>query len=56
MSDLNDTKFNSGSSPADLENDVTNSRRDFLKKTGKFAIYTPPGDDDADESQRKCND
>ena len=42
MSDLNDTKSNSDISQTDLENDVTNSRRDFLKKTGKFAIYTPP--------------
>ena len=30
------------STQTSLEEDVANSRRDFLKKTGKFAIYTPP--------------
>ena len=25
-----------------LEKEVTDSRRDFLKKAGKLAVYTPP--------------
>ncbi len=27
---------------AKLEKEVTDSRRDFLKKAGKLAVYTPP--------------
>jgi len=28
--------------PVDPERVVAESRRDFLKKAGKFAVYTPP--------------
>ena len=32
----------SDNTEASLEEGVAKSRRDFLKKTGKFAMYTPP--------------
>ena len=33
---------NIGGGPVDPEQTVAESRRDFLKKAGKFAVYTPP--------------
>jgi hypothetical protein len=29
-------------SPHDVDSSVENGRREFLKKAGRFAIYTPP--------------
>ena len=37
-----DNATNVGGGPVDPEQAVAESRRDFLKKAGKFAVYTPP--------------
>jgi len=42
---MNETSENStepGGGAVDPERVVAESRRDFLKKAGKFAVYTPP--------------
>jgi hypothetical protein len=42
---MNETSENStepGGGSVDPERCVAESRRDFLKKAGKFAVYTPP--------------
>jgi len=42
---MNETSENStepGGGSVDPERVVAESRRDFLKKAGKFAVYTPP--------------
>ena len=42
MNKPTDTGTNIGADPVDPERIVAESRRDFLKKAGKFAVYTPP--------------
>ncbi len=42
MSEPIDNASNPGGGQADPELAVAESRRDFLKKAGKFAAYTPP--------------
>jgi len=42
MNKPTDTGTNSGADAVDPERVVAESRRDFLKKAGKFAVYTPP--------------
>jgi len=42
MNKPTDNATNIGGGPVDPEQAVAESRRDFLKKAGKFAVYTPP--------------
>jgi len=42
MNKPTDAGANIGADPLDPERLVAESRRDFLKKAGKFAVYTPP--------------
>ena len=42
MNKPTDAGTNIGADPVDPERLVAESRRDFLKKAGKFAVYTPP--------------
>ena len=42
MNEPTDNATNIGSGQLDPEQAVAESRRDFLKKAGKFAVYTPP--------------
>lgn len=42
MNKPTDAGTNIGADAVDPEQVVAESRRDFLKKAGKFAVYTPP--------------
>ena len=42
MNEPIDNTTNIGGCQVDPEQAVAESRRDFLKKAGKFAVYTPP--------------
>jgi hypothetical protein len=42
MNEPTDNATQIGGGQVDPEQTVAESRRDFLKKAGKFAVYTPP--------------